>query len=102
MGERSETPPYTVECRENGRRLSIEPIPDPFINTTIRPRGWRVALAVLRRRYSVTVVVGGDSATVERVLELDPDYIGPPGSKSREAWNAQLQGELRRFAEEHP
>jgi hypothetical protein len=85
---------YTLEIREQGKRLSKAPMPDPFHTTRIRPRGWRVALAVLFRRYEVEVLVGGDRERVEAVMELNPDYLGPAGSKSREAWNAQLERSL--------
>lgn len=91
---------YTLEIRERGRRLSHEPMPDPFHNTTIHPRGWRAALDVLLHRYTVTVIVGADAETVERVMELDPDYLGLPGSPSREAWNAQLHTSLENFAKD--
>lgn len=85
---------YTVEVRENGNRLSLDPIPDPFISTRVRLRGWRSAWAVLRRGVEVEVIVGGDRTRINAVMELDPDYIGPAGSKSREAWNRQLKGAL--------
>lgn len=91
----SEQRAYTVEVREQGRRLSVEPIPDPFICTRVMPRGLRAAFAVLFRRYEVEVLVGGDRDRIERVLELNPDYIGPPGSPSREAWNTQLNQAFR-------
>jgi hypothetical protein len=87
-----------VEVRENGRRLSVDPMPDPFHNTTIRPRGWRVAIAVLRRRYEVSVHVGGDRDIVEDVLELDDDYKGEPGSTRRVEWDGQFQQMLGDFA----
>lgn len=88
---------YTVEIRENGHRLSHERIVDPFVNARIRPT-WRAAWQVLRGRYEVEVIVSGDRDRVEAVMELDPDYLGPAGSKSRQAWNAQLQGALSRPA----
>lgn len=53
---------------------------------------------MLRGRYEVEVLVGGDRERIEQVLELNPDYIGPAGSKSREAWNAQLEGALSGLA----
>ena len=89
---------FTVEIRENDRRLSIESMPDPFVNATVSPRGWRVALAVLRRRYSVTVVVGGDRDIVEDVCELDDDYKGGFGSSRRAEWDQRLEGALHDFA----
>jgi hypothetical protein len=89
---------YTVEVRERGKRTSLTPIPDPFIRTTVYPSGWRNALRVLFRRYEVEVLVGGDRERVEAVMELNPDYLGPAGSKSREAWNRHLQGSLEKLA----
>ena len=59
---------YTLEVRENDRRLSIVPIEDPFHRTTVTPRGWRVVWAVLRRRYTVQVIVDGSSDTIAHVM----------------------------------
>jgi hypothetical protein len=87
-------PAYTVEIREQGKRLSLDAIPDPFIRTTLRPRGWRAALALLRGRYELEVLVSSDPVTCNAVMELDPDYLGPAGSPSREAWNAHVQQAL--------
>lgn len=83
---------YTLEIRENDRPLSSERMPDPFHHTTIHPRGWRVVLAVLCRRYRLTVIVGGDHERVEEVLKLDPEYLGPHNRK------AFIEGGLRDFA----
>lgn len=91
---------YTLAVWEGNKRLSDETLPDPFHHTTIRPRGWRVAWAVLRRRYEVRVVVSADSERIEEVMELNSDYLGPRGSKSRTQWDAQLQGALGRFGSE--
>jgi hypothetical protein len=90
--------PYTVEVRENGRRLSLRQMPDPFHNTTVRPRGWRVALGVLLRRYEVSVHVGAPRQLVEDVMELDDNYKGDRGSKRRAEWDAGFQQALGDFA----
>jgi hypothetical protein len=89
---------YSVAVWENGTILDRHPITDPFIRTTVRPRGWRVALMVLLGRYEVRVTVSADSETVERVLELDPDYLGAYGSNRRKAWDASLNEALASFA----
>ena len=73
-------------------------MPDPFHNTTIHPRGWRAALAVLLRRCTFTVIVGGDSEIVEDVCELDGDYLGRFGSTRRAEWDARLDGALHDLA----
>ena len=65
---------YTLEIREKDKRLSIEPMPDPFHNTTIYVRGWRSALAVLLRRYRVSVHVNADRERVDQVMALDHTY----------------------------
>lgn len=68
---------YTVETRENGRRIRLQRTEDPFIRTTITPRGWRVALAVLLRRYSVEVEVDGSRETIAHVMSgADPKGDG--------------------------
>lgn len=91
-------PPFTVETRLNGQRLSYERIFDPFIATRVTV-GWRDLLrGLLRRRLEVEVLVGGDREIVEDVSELDDDYKGQPGSSRRAEWDAQLQGALGDFA----
>lgn len=89
---------FTLEIRENGQRLSVESMSDPFHNTRIHPRGWRAALGVLLRRYEVTVIVGGDHDIVEDVMELDDDYKGEHGSTRRTEWDGQFQRALVDFA----
>lgn len=90
---------YTITTRENGALVSADEIVDPFVHHRVVPRGWRNALLVLRGRYELTVEIAADRELVERVLELNSDYLGPAGSPSREAWTAQLNNALRRFAE---
>jgi hypothetical protein len=89
---------YTVEVRENGKRLALTPIVDPFVNTFVHPKGLRAAVRVLFGRYEASVHVSADHATVEAVMELNPDYLGPPGSASRTAWNEQLHAALANLA----
>lgn len=93
---------FTVEIRENGKRVSLTNEVDPFIHTTIRVRGWRQALAILLRRYEAEVVVNADHATVEAVLELNPDYLGEPGSRRRARWDKELDAALHSFADSLP
>jgi hypothetical protein len=89
---------YSLEIRENGRRLSVEQMPDPFHTTAIRVRGWRNAWRVFRKRYVVDVIVGADSERVEDVLELDESYLGIPGSTRRADWDRHLNRSLGDFA----
>lgn len=79
--QESDTHAYTLEIREDGKRIAYERIVDPFITTSIRPT-WRAAWAVLRGKYEVEVLVSGDRDRVEAVMELNPDYLGPAGSRS--------------------
>ena len=67
-GAMDREPVYTVETRENGRRLSLTDCVDPFVNHTIHVRGWRNALRVLLRRYSATVIVSADREVVEQIV----------------------------------
>lgn len=92
--------PYTLTVTLNDKPVTfMERHADPFITTRVTI-GWRDRVkCLLRRRCEVTVSVGGDRDRVERVLELDPDYLGPPGSPSREAWNIELNAALHRYAE---
>ena len=88
---------YRVEIRECGVPIDVVSVPDPFVRTAVVMHGWRVALAVLLGRWSIEVLVSADKATVERVLELNPDYLGAPGSERRKAWHAELNRRLATF-----
>lgn len=67
---------YTVDiCEEiqpgiDVRIASVE-IYDPFIRTKLEPRGWRVAWAVLRGRYRLTVQVFGSPEAHRAVFGAD-------------------------------
>lgn len=89
---------YTVEVREQGKRLDRHAIADPFVNTMVHPRGWRAAWAVLRKRYRVSVHVSADPDRVEDTLELNDDYKGQKGSTRRSEWDAQFHRGLGDFA----
>lgn len=90
---------YTITTRVDGHSVEDDPRPldDPFVRHTIRPCGWRTALSVLFRRCEIDVIVGAHRDQVERVLELDPEYLGAPGSARRAEWNASLQSALSDF-----
>lgn len=89
---------FTVETRVEDRRVSLTPMPDPFMHHTVTI-GWRDLLrGLLRRRLRVSVVVSGDHDIVEDVLELNADYTGEMGSERRAEWNAELQNALEEFA----
>lgn len=90
-------PQYSIAIWENGGRLESKDMPDPFHTTTIRPRGLRAALAVLFGRYELQVMVNGSAETVERVLEINPDYKGVPGSERRALFDAEIAGALERL-----
>lgn len=62
---------YTVRVAECHRFLDWHVIPDPFITTTIRPSGWRPALAMLLGLYEIQVVVSADPQTMNRVIALE-------------------------------
>lgn len=94
---------YVAEIRASEhKRLEAREIPDPFHTTFIYPRGVLTALRVLFGRIGFQVQVSANPETVERVMELSPDYLGPPGSPSRLRWQAELEGALHRFAEKLP
>lgn len=92
----------TVDCVVVGEFRA--PIPDPFVRTTLTIGPRRLLRALLRWKPIVAEFnVGADSDTVTRVLELDPEYLGPKGSASRTAWDAQLATALRtHVGEESP
>ena len=57
---------------------------DPFIRTKICPRGWRVALAILRGRYELRIRVDGTREAVRAVMCSDytPAPEGPPQAQT--------------------
>ena len=89
---------FTIETRESGGWREIKRMPDPFVNHTLHVRGWRNALQVLLRRYSVTIVVGGDQEIVEDVSELDNNYTGRADSTRRRDWRGEINTKLGDFA----
>jgi hypothetical protein len=76
---------YTVTVRENHRTVSVDTVEDPFIRTTLHPKGIRAALGVLFGTYSVTVWVSATLQRVEDVLALDSDYVRHEHDSRREA-----------------
>lgn len=92
-------PSYYVTTTVNDHVIGefMQPIEDPFVRQTVTV-GWPDLLrALLRRRLVVVVRVGGDRKTVERVMEMNPDFLGGMNSPSRKAWNASLNERLRSF-----
>lgn len=87
--------PFHVTSRIGDRTVSFQQrVPDPFVRATVNV-GLRDALrALLRGRpIEVTVIVGGDRAVVNDVLELDYNTL-VPGSTRREEWNQHVDDVL--------
>ncbi|QES45219.1 hypothetical protein DEJ49_33305 [Streptomyces venezuelae] len=63
---------YHVTTRIDDRTIEFEKrLPDPFVRHTVQI-GWRDLLrGLLRRGMSVTVLVGGDRAAVDDVLDCE-------------------------------
>lgn len=96
-------PRYHVSTRIGDRTTSLqEPIPDPFVSTTVT-LGWRqVAGFLLRRqRPRVTVLVGGDRDVIEDVLELDGNYLGQNCTR-RDEFNVTLGAAMHTLAAGDP
>ena len=71
---------YEVQIYENDSTLSLLTVDDPFVHSTVHPRGWRVAWAVLRGKYAIRFHVRG-SREAHRVVfrgDYTPDPPGPP------------------------
>ena len=102
-GAMDATPIYTVTTYERGKVLQALDVNDPFIHTTFRLKpGLRsrleAAWAALSGRFEYAVTVGARSDVVERVCELDPDYLGAIGSERRQRWDQHFQRGLGDFA----
>lgn len=65
--------------------LKKRPLDDPFIRTTIKPCGWRVAWAVLLGRYVLHIKVDGSSKAIKNVMTADytdePGFTGYPDTR---------------------
>jgi hypothetical protein len=96
-------PTYHVTTRIGDRTITFqEPIADPFVRTTIHV-GWRDVLRELlrRRRLRITVIVGGDPARIDDVLELDENAL-VPGSTRQAAFQSHLGERIAAFGEQLP
>lgn len=87
---------FTVHIWENDHLLNSLEIDDPFVHSTIVPKGWRTALRVLFGRCKFRVVVGGSRKAVANVFTSDytpfpegPSVAnGPESSVNKGADNA--------------
>lgn len=76
-------PSYQVTTSLNSQSVRAQKVPDPFARTRVVV-GWRDVLrsAFHWRRLVVEVSVDADRETIERVLELDPNYVRLPGREA--------------------
>lgn len=105
MSERESINP-TYDSRETGARYHVssrvddrpvmvmEPVDDPFVRHTVHLGWWDLLRGLLRRRLSVTVIVGGDRDIVEDVLELDNNYLGQGDTSRRREFNTGLNRDM--------
>jgi len=96
MNRAEDAPHYTLDVSEHwldsGKIINLDdrPIYDPFIRTTVRPCGWRAALAVLLGRWECIVKVGGDREAHRAVFNSDytplpaepPTFATPEDSRA--------------------
>lgn len=83
---------FTVETRINGLLLNEVSTRDPFVHHRV-VIGWRDLLAFVLGGREVTVIVGGDPAIVDDVLELDADCL-TLNSTRRDEWDGQVEAAL--------
>jgi hypothetical protein len=94
-------PRYHVTTRINDHTLVFrEPVPDPFVRTTVTIRSWRdLLLGLLRRRIEVEVIVGADTELMDDVLELDENTL-IHGRTREAAFQQSMHGGLAAFGED--
>ena len=70
-------PAYHVTTRLGDRTVTFQaPISDPFVRTRVHVSWWDAVRELVRhRRVTVTVIVGGDPARIDDVLELDANTL---------------------------
>lgn len=96
----------TYDSRDTGYRFHVttevgdrtiafrQPVPDPFVRTTVRVGLWDALRSLARRRHvEVTVLVGGDVDVMNDVVELDYNTL-VPGSTRRDDWNSHVRDSL--------
>lgn len=94
-------PRFHVTYRINDRTITFqEQIADPFVTATLRISWLDRLKSLIRKDFSVTVLVGGDPEVVDDVLELDANHLGVRPSTRRQEWNSSLNEALGKFAEE--
>src|SRR5690606_12018626 len=93
-------PRYHVITTINGWLVRFQPVPDPFVRTTVTV-AWRDLLRGLlrRRRLVVEVVVGADLELAHDVLELDDQTLISGRTRSA-AFRQSMHQRLRTLAEE--
>jgi len=62
---------YRIIVRENGVLIDDQQLDDPFITTSLRPKGWRAAWDALRGRMILNVSVRGTDAAHRIVFTGD-------------------------------
>lgn len=89
---------YHVTTRLGDRTIEFQkPLTDPFVRHTVHV-GWRDLMkGLLRRRLSVTVLIGADTDLMDDVLELDANTL-IPNSTRRQEWDAGMNKRLVRWA----
>lgn len=73
-------PRFTVTTKSNGETIGrfMNPIDDPFINTTVVVKGWDLFKALLKGKLQISVLVGADSTMIREVMnaiQSAPDHI---------------------------
>lgn len=87
-------PRYHVTTRLDDRTIEFEkPIGDPFVRQDVHVGVRDLIRAVLRRRLTVTVIVGGDRGIVDDVMDLDADDLGRNCTR-RDEFNAEIANSL--------
>lgn len=89
--------PYMVTTFLDDYMVSSVGIDDPFIHTRLKVGWYHLLLALLfRRRLDILVIVNADPATINYVLEANPDYLSPA---RRVLFNASMEDALGAFGE---
>jgi hypothetical protein len=88
---------FTVETRLNGRQVSVTPTRNPFIYHRLTVGRRDLLRSLLQGQAVVEVLVSGDAAIVDDVMELDADCL-TMNSTRRDEWNVQVNDALLSLA----
>lgn len=111
---RHQCPTPTYDSRQTGPRFHVttrlgkrtlgfhHPIADPFVRQVVHIAWWDRLKSLLRRDFTVEVVVSGDPQIIDDVLDLDANNLCSSGSARRRDFHRQIHATLAQQPQPNP